>query len=168
MKIFKRVKNYKFPLKIKLCFYRLSTYKLLKRASKQNYIYKLSSDDKSLQGGKWAVTMHPVSIKSTLLFFLTKNFLEERDTSTQWACYWGAHTTSFSASFFLKYLFICLDISFLFIDDSQMIENKNVICIFAQCRRNFSHKNKMFLLNGVLKICIKFTGEHSCRSLISI
>ena len=49
-----------------------------------------------------------------------------------------------------------------------MIENKNVICIFAQCRRNFSHKNKMFLLNGVLKICIKFTGEHPCRSLISI
>ena len=26
----------------------------------------------------------------------------------------------------------------------------------------------MFLVKGVLKICSKFTGEHSCRSVISI
>ena len=27
---------------------------------------------------------------------------------------------------------------------------------------------KVFLVKGVLKICIKFTGEHPCRNVISI
>ena len=34
-----------------------------------------------------------------------------------------------------------------------------------QCR---SSRPKMFLGKGVQKICIKFTGEHPCRSVISI
>ena len=54
-----------------------------KRATKQNFIYKLSSDDKilpslitkmyfskSYEGNKLAITMCQVSIESTLLLFL--------------------------------------------------------------------------------------------------
>ena len=36
---------------------------------------------------------------------------------------------------------------------------------FRHCRSNPS---KVFLKKVVLKICIKFTGEHPCRSVISI
>ena len=31
-----------------------------------------------------------------------------------------------------------------------------------------SHRPEVFLGKGVLKICSKFTGEHPCRSAISI
>ena len=31
-----------------------------------------------------------------------------------------------------------------------------------------SNHPEVFLVKGVLKICSKFTGEHPCRSLISI
>ena len=35
-------------------------------------------------------------------------------------------------------------------------------------RKNRSSHSEVFLGNGVLKICSKFTGEHSYRSVISI
>ena len=35
-------------------------------------------------------------------------------------------------------------------------------------RRYRSSRSEVFLGKGVLKICSKFTGEHPCRSVISI
>ena len=37
-----------------------------------------------------------------------------------------------------------------------------------QCRKNRSSHPKVFLEKDVLEICRKFTGEHRCRSAISI
>ena len=39
------------------------------------------------------------------------------------------------------------------------------LCICWRCR---SSRREVFLRTGVLKICSKFTGEHPCRSAISI
>ena len=86
MKIFQRVKKYKFPLKFKWFFSRLLTYASFKRVSMESCIYILSSAikfyhhelqkrgvtalSKSLREKKWAMIMSPVSIESTLLLFL--------------------------------------------------------------------------------------------------
>ena len=48
MKIFESVKKWRFPFKFKRFFHRFLTYTSFKRPSKENYIYKLSSDDKIL------------------------------------------------------------------------------------------------------------------------
>ena len=47
-------------------------------------------------------------------------------------------------------------------------ENRNISFLKSICSIIKSSHPEVFLGKGVLKICMKFTGEHPCRSAISI
>ena len=58
---------------------------------------------------------------------------------------------------------------------NQLFSKKTIICLIAlktftlsAYAENRSSPPEVFLVKGVLKICSKFTGEYSCRSVISI
>ena len=63
---------------------------------------------------------------------------------------------------------------------SRLIVNKVINTIILMCRVHHEDKERLkpalsrrslpevFLRKGVLKTCIKFTGEHQCRSVISM
>ena len=52
----------------------------------------------------------------------------------------------------------------------KLISRKLVLGVATQLKARYFRSNhqKVFLGKDVLKICSKFTGEHPCRSLISI
>ena len=73
MKIFERVKKKKFHLKFKWFFYRLLTFASFKKASKQDYIHKLNSDNN---------VMSPRITKTCRTFTFLNHF---RETYDKWA-----------------------------------------------------------------------------------
>ena len=70
IKIFEKDQKQKFPLKFKWFFYRFLIDTSLKWASKQNFIYKLSSDDK---------TLAPLIAKTSHTFTFLSHFREAND-----------------------------------------------------------------------------------------
>ena len=66
--------------------------------------------------------------------------------------------------------------TFIFVIQKQQLKNKyfqlitatNASKRYCKCRGAFDRSNppEVFLKEGVLKLCSKFTGEHPCRSVI--
>ena len=83
-------------------------------------------------------------------------------------------------------IFVCISIDFGIVDTCSSIDNDNkaitiilkdsqyptsisTIYVLPVCSIKYrSSRPDVFLGKGVLKICSKFTGEHPCRSAISI
>ena len=58
-----------------------------------------------------------------------------------------------------------------FLEKNVQHSEKSICLFLISCRPLGVYRNRhpeVFLVKGVLKICSKFTGEHPCRSVISV
>ena len=82
-----------------------------------------------------------------------------------------------SLSHFLLFCFLVFDwflcntlrLSIIMLDSPLLSFIISRVCAISNWKiRNRSSRPDVFLRKGVLKICSKFTGQHSCRSVISV